>query len=54
MIGHHWVNLEKHKKPKVVLYPGEERGLDVDMVNSLDNMAAVEKKSGGWDLLQLD
>ena len=53
IVGHTWTWKEK-KKPKAVKYPGEERGLDSDMVASLDNLSAVEKKHGTWDLVQLD
>jgi hypothetical protein len=53
IVGHSWTWKEK-KKPKVVKYPGEERGLDRDMVDSLANLDAVEAKHGTWDLVQLD
>jgi len=49
IVGHNWTWKEK-KKPKVVKYPSE-RGLDADMVTSLDNLSNVEAKQGAWDLV---
>lgn len=48
VVGHKWTWKDK-KKPKQPKYPGSERGLDSDIVASLDNMETVEKKKGKWD-----
>ena len=53
IVGHNWTWKEK-KKPKVVKYPGEERGLDSDMIASIDNLGTVEKRMGEMGLVQLD
>lgn len=53
IVGHDWTWKEK-KKPDPVLFPGSERGLDSDMITSIDNMQNVEAKQGKWDLLQLN
>lgn len=43
IVGHTWTWKDK-KKPKRVYFPDETRGLDSDMVDSLANLASVEKR----------
>lgn len=53
IVGHSWTWKKKSRPGAGIFYPGAERGLDADMVTSLANMGSVEKKMGGWDLVQL-